>query len=320
MFTMYDSGWGSQPGINGADSELSGDMQGTTTPSYKPGSSVSKWVDKGWAMFLNVEDITAGGVKTSFTAMSNLQSNSIGFSTLQAPLFVQETVNGHYPYGNQPGKNLYIYPAAVSLADGSRNWNIATNGQFLMAYTFVPPLNSLQERILAMRSVTVTTSGTAQDPQVLVALTTRFDPNLTQYYSSTQPVAVGSSTLEYAAGSFPTLYANPTAYLVQLPASNPVSQGQTLTKIVECRNHTGWPGAGRPDRLITTAACDSGYDEDTVAGYTYPSAPASGNGVEIYRCTVPSTPTVAATHFVAATSNCDGNGNMEKPLGWALKN
>jgi hypothetical protein len=317
MFTMYDNGWGSQPGINGADSELSGYMQGTTTASYKSGSSVSQWADKGWAMFLNVEDITSGGVKTSFTAMSNLQSNSIGFSTLPAPLFVQETPGGHYPYGNQPGVNLYIYPSAVSLADGSRNWNISTSGQFLLAYTFVPPQNTLQQRILAMRSVTVTTSGTAQDPQVLADLSTRYDANLDQYYSSTQPLAEGP---DYTAGTFATRYQDTLAYLPQLPASNPVSQGQNMTKIVECRNTSGWPGTGRVDHLVTSGACDSGYTEVAVAGYSYPNAPASGNGIQIYRCTVPQTLTVAATHFVTASSNCDGKGNMEKSLGWALKN
>ena len=66
--------------------------------------------------------------------------------------------------------------------------------------------------------------------------------------------------------------------------------------------------------MLTTNSCDSHYTEDTVAGYTYPSKPAVGNSVQIYRCTS----SANGTHWVANNSGCDGAGTSEKSLGWAL--
>jgi hypothetical protein len=96
-------------------------------------------------------------------------------------------------------------------------------------------------------------------------------------------VAYGSDTsYSYPAGTFSQITADPVGYFPQLPADNPVSQGQTLTKVVECRSSAPWP-VGHPDHLITTVSCDADYNEETVAGYSYPTKPASGNSVEIYR-------------------------------------
>src|SRR6202041_1025374 len=101
--------------------------------------------------------------------------------------------------------------------DGSRTWDLTQKDQFLLAYTVVPNYNNLNtQRILAMRRVTVTKSSIPQDPQVLVALTTRYDSNYNQSYTSTQPLAVGDPSLvpqTYAAGSFARIVADPVAYL-----------------------------------------------------------------------------------------------------------
>lgn len=315
-FVKYDNGWGSQPGINGTDSPLTGYLAGTSTVTDKLGSSVSYWQDRNWIMLLNVEDITFGGVKASFTGMPNLQTNDIQFTTLPEPLFIQEAdpKTGGYPYETYPPRNLYIYPSVISLVDGTRTWNLTQKDQFLLVYTFVPNYNDLDtQRLLAMRSVTVTTSSTAQDPQVLVALTTRYDSTYNQRYTSTQPVAYGDPSTApetYTPGSFSQIVADPVAYLAQ----KPTSQGQTLTKLVECRSSVDWPATGHPDHLITNNQCDSNYAEDTIAGYSFPSKPAIGNSVEIYRCTS----SANGTHWVDTSSNCEGLGTNEKSLGWAF--
>lgn len=312
-FIKYDNSWGSQPGINGTDSNLTGLIGGTTKASTHLGTSASYWKDENWVMLLNIEDITFGGLKASFTAMPNLQTNSIAFTTLPEALFVQEpNSGGGYPYGSNPPHNLYIYPAALSLVDGTRTWDLTQKDQFLLSYTFIPPYNALSQRILAMRSVTVTKAATPQDPQVLVALTTRYDATYNQRYSSTQPLAVGASTVPqaYVPGTFSQIVADPVGYLAQKSSS----QGQTLTKLVECRSTVPWPGAGHPDRLITSGACDANYIEDTVAGYSFPSAPAVGNSVEIYRCSS----TANGTHWVSSSNTCEDLGTNEKSLGWIL--
>jgi hypothetical protein len=318
MFTKYDGGWGSQPGVNGADTALSGTIYGTSTTSTHLGSSVSYWQDKNWMMLLNVEDTSFAGLKASFTAQTNLQSSPIGFTTLPYPLFVQEMPGGKYPYGNNPDKNLYIYPSVVSLVDGTRTWNLTQKGQFLLTYTFVPPPNILKDRILAARSVTVTTSGSALDPQVLVEISTRYDATFNQRYSSTQPVAYGTLSGSYALGSFSQVLVDPVAYLSQAAPNDPAptSQGQALTKIVECRSDslTNWPSPTHPDRMLTTNSCDTHYHEDTIAGYTYPSKPAVGTSVELFRCKS----SANGTHYVANNSGCDGAGTSEKSIGWAL--
>ena len=59
-------------------------------------------------------------------------------------------------------------------------------------------------------------------------------------------------------------------------------------------------------------------NEDTVAGYSYPSKPATGNSVEIYRCSS----TANGTHWVSTSATCQVNGvslgKSEKSLGWIL--
>jgi hypothetical protein len=127
-------------------------------------------------------------------------------------------------------------------------------------------------------------------------------------------VAYGSDTsYSYPAGTFSQITADPVGYFPQLPADNPVSQGQTLTKVVECRSSAPWP-VGHPDHLITTVSCDADYNEETVAGYSYPTKPASGNSVEIYRCSS----STNQTHWVSTSDACDGAGAAEKSLGWIL--
>lgn len=315
-FVKYDNGWQSQPGVNGTDTSLVGTISGTSTTSRSLGQGALVWADNHMVMLLSFTDATFLGLKASFTRLHALQRNTIGFTILRDPLFVQETnAKSGYPYGSNPPHYLYIYPSVVSLVEGTRTWNLTRKNQFLLAYTFVPPYNALSHRILATRSVTVSNTGTpAQDPQVLVELATRYDSTYKQYYSSTQPVAYGNNTtFSYPAGTFSQITADPVSYFPQLPASHPVSQGQTLTKVVECRSSTPWP-SGHPDHLITTVSCDASYNDETVADYSYPDKPSTGNSVEIYRCSS----TANGTHWVSIGSTCNGQGTSEKSLGWIL--
>ena len=315
-FVKYNHDWGEESGLHGMDSPLPGTMAGTGASTNRLGSSASVWKDRGWVMLLNVEDIAFGGLKVSFTTLPNLRSNAITFTTLPEPLFVEEpdTATGSYPYETHPTRNLYIYPSALNPADATRSWN--TGGGFLLVYTFVPHHNNLDwQRLLIMRKVRVTTSAAPQDPQVLVALTTRYDPQFHQRYSSTQPVAFGDPSGDpeaYAPGSFAQGETEPVAYLAQKPES----QGQRLTKLVECRSsdHPPFPAAGHPDHLIAAGTCDPEYDEDTVAGYAFPKPPAAGRSVEIFRCRNNSN----RTHWVSRRRSCDGIGTMEGALGWGL--
>lgn len=315
-FIKYNAGWGDQPGLTGIDSPLTGTLAGTWSATIKLGSSASRWKDRRWVMLLNIEDIAFGGLKASVARLSNLKSNAIAFTTLPEPLFLQEPdeATGGYPYETHPTRNLYIYPSVLSPVDGTRNWD--SRSGFLLAYTFVPRHNNLNtQRLLAMRTVRVTRASSAQDPQVLVALTTRYDPHYHQRYSSTQPVAIGDPAVDtrtYAPGSFPQIVADPVAWLAQKPAS----QGQTLIRLVECRSSANppFPGSGHPDRLITRGACDAGYEEDTIAGYTFPTKPAAGSAVPLYRCRDNGN----GTHWVSSSATCEDMGRMEKPLGWGL--
>jgi hypothetical protein len=220
-----------------------------------------------------------------------------------------------YYFASNPTRNAYLYPAALNLVDGTRSFDLTQKGQFEFVYGFVPHYNTLAQRILAMRSVTVTTSSTAQDPQVLVALTTRLDTNFNQRYSSTQPVEYGVEP--YSPVSFSQVEVDTVGYLPQFFSTTPKSQGQTLTKIVECTSTAPWP-SGHPDHLMTTTSCDNNYYEDTTAGYSYPSKPATGNSVQIYRCSS----TANGTHWVSTSSTCEVNGvslgKSEKSLGWIL--
>jgi len=313
-FVKYDNGWGSQPGVNGQDSDIPGYLNdGTDAVSYKLGTSATYWKDKGWVMLLGVSDSSFNGIKMSFTALSNLGTNDVQFTTFPYPLMGDE---GYY-FASNPTRNAYLYPAALNLLDGTRSFDLTQKAQFELVYGFVPHYNTLEQRILAMRSVTVSTSSTAQDPQVLVALTTRFDSSFNQRYSSTQPVEYGVEP--FSPVSFSQIEVDTVGYLPQFFSGTnpPMSQGQTLTKIVECTSTAPWP-AGHPDHLITTSSCDSNYYEDTVAGYSYPSKPATGNSVEIYRCSG----NANSTHWVSTSNTCVVSGvsigKSEKSLGWII--
>jgi len=316
-FTKYDNGWGTQPGVNGIDSDIPGYLNdGSDTLSYKLGTSATYWKDKSWVMLLDVSDSSFNGIKLSFTGMSNLATNAVQFTILPFPLMQDE---GYY-FTSNPAHNAYLYPSAINLVDGTRSFDLTQKAQFELAYGFVPHYNTLEQRILAMRSVTVTTSSAALDPQVLVAITTRYDSTFNQRYSSTQPVAYGlNADHSEPVGSFADIEVDPVGYLAQFVTSNPTSQGQTLTKLVECTSATPWPD-GHPDHMITSTQCDNTtqWIEDTTAGYSYPSKPASGNSVQIYRCSS----TANQTHWVSTSSACEVNGSsagtMEKALGWAM--
>jgi len=316
-FVKYDNGWGSQPGVNGADSDIPGYLNdGTDALSYKLGTSATYWKDKGWVMLLGVSDSSFNGIKLSFTALSNLGTNSVQFTTFPYPLMGDD---GYY-FASNPAHNGYLYPAALNLLDGTRSFDLTKKGQFEFVYGFVPHYNTLAQRILAMRSVTVSTSGTAQDPQVLVALTTRYDSNLNQRYSSTQPVEYGlDPDHSEPIGSFSQVEVDTVGYLAQFVTANPKSQGQSLTKLVECTSSVPWPD-GHPDHMVTSNQCDNTtqWIEDTTAGYSYPSKPATGNSVQIYRCSS----NANGTHWVSSSSTCQVNGvslgSAEKSLGWIL--
>jgi hypothetical protein len=322
-FVKYDNGWGSQPGVNGQDSDIPGYLNdGTDAVSYKLGTSATYWKDKGWVMLLGVSDSSFNGIKMSFTGLSNLGTNSVQFTTFRYPLMGDE---GYY-FASKPTHNAYLYPAALNLLDGTRSFDLTQKAQFELVYGFVPTYNTLEQRILAMRSVTVTTSSTAQDPQVLLALTTRLDTNLNQRYSSTQPVEYGlDAHHSEPVGSFSQIEVDTVGYLPQffttspLFPSSPSSQGQMLMKLVECTSSVPWPD-GHPDHMITSSQCDNKtqWIEDTTAGYSYPSRPATGNSVQIYRCSS----TANGTHWVSTSNTCAVNGvslgTSEKSLGWIL--
>lgn len=312
-FIKYDNGWGTQPGVNGADSDLVGYLNdGTDATSSILGTGASYWKDKGWVTLFAISDSSFHGIKVSFTGISNLGTNNVQFTIFPYPLFSDLG----YEFKSKPDYNLYVYPSALSLTDGSRAWDLTQGGQFLLTYGFVPHNNTLEQRILAMRSVSVTQSGTAVDPQVLVAITTRLDSNFNQRYSSTQPVEYGLDP-DYSepVGSFSQVEVNTVGYLAQFVGSNPTSQGQTLTKLVECTSKAPWPD-GHPDHMITSNQCDNttSWTLDTIAGYSYPSKPATGNSVQIYRCSS----SANGTHWVSTSSTCGGLGTKEKSLGWAF--
>jgi len=319
------------PGSTGWSGTYQNGLTGNDTPLYnqfsnnKLASSTSYWSDQGWLMLLNTEDAAFGGMKASFTQLANLQTNNIAFTTLPcpqcgsnagAPLMTEDG----YSWGDHPPHNLYAYPVALSLANGGRTWTLTPNsiggyrsGQFLLAYTLVPPSNTMNQRFLITRSVTVFAGlATAPDPQVGVDMARWLDSAHDQRYSSTQPPV-------WNPWPTTTLEKDLKAYLVTVSHS----RGQTLTKIVECVNNT-WP-ANHPDILVTNGSCDTGYSELTIAGYVFPTQPTNISTVQIFRCLIDpnSNDLGKGTHFVSTDPSCTEagaipNGKPEWALGYAL--
>lgn len=146
------------------------------------------------------------------------------------------------------------------------------------------------------RSVSVTLMGSTQKPQVGVALARWYNATLQDRWSTTAPVPGNFSSYVFE-GTF--------GYLMTKPHST-----KPTVKLEDCVSY--WPG--HPDHLLTNdgMCAGTGYTRLRTAGWVYQNP--ESNTVPVYRCYSP----LLRSHFASNQSNCEGLGNMEWLLGYAL--
>jgi hypothetical protein len=241
--------------------------------------AASRWLLNNNIMLLGMEDAIAfGGMRMSFS------SNKTSFTSINEPLL---RVNGYDWIRSAPTTELVGYPSVVDY-DGDDLWNSG----FMLTHLYIQPTEGFNQRYLVYRDVAVTLMGSTQTPQVGVALSRWTNTGAHYMRSTTGPVP----------GNFTTYtFEGTQGYLM-------TTGGAGRGQLDECTSN--WPG--HPDFLTTNSPCPSGYSTVRIAGWMFTSSQA--NTTPLYRCY---NPTLHA-HFVSNQSTCEGKGNMEWLLGYAL--
>jgi hypothetical protein len=237
-----------------------------------------------WALLENGQGVHLGGLKTSFS------SDMVTFETMREPFLVLDQVDWTRPAPT----DLIAYPSVVNYTDGNNTFG----SNFLLFYTYIQPNEGFDKRYLAVRDVSVTLMSDPQSPQVGVALSRWFNPALKDRWSTTAMIPGTFSTYQYEGDTgYVMTRAHPTL---------------ATTKLEECVSN--WPG--HPDHMVTNdgMCAGAGYTRLRTVGWVFQSA--QPNTVPLYRCYNPT----EKHHFASNSPTCEGKGNMEWQLGYALAN
>jgi hypothetical protein len=291
----YQSSAWTQPGVGGTFTEITSSLGATTV--HNIGQSSSIWNSN--VMILGTESFAkVGGLLMSFSGMPATYSGTPAFTTLAEPLLHMDA----YAYNRPSTNELIAYPSALSNTTGSHN----LANHFLLFYTYVEPssFSAPQNRYLVSRDVGFTLAGSAQTPQVGVALSRWYG---TPTYGPYNTASAYWSTTAVVPGAFSTFaYQGDFGYLMTKSFAG-------TTPLVECA--ASWPGS-HLDHLVTRTTCDSGYTLLRTLGWVY-SASQGAATKAVYRCYDSGT----ASHFVSNDSACEGKTvEAPTPLGYALAN
>jgi hypothetical protein len=266
----YFLGAWSSPGLGG-DATALGNL----------GMAGALWVDEDNVVLLT-PDLAFGGVKMSFS------SDKVAFATLYDPIIVLDGNDWARPAPTE----LMAYLSLMNYADA----NNQITSPFLLAYVYIPPYGSRNERYLVFRDVYMWLSPSPVSPHVGVALSRWYNAALKDRWSTTGPVPGNYSSYAFE-GTFGYLM---TRDPLILPA----------VKLEECVSD--WPGP--PDHLLTNdgTCIYEGYMRLRTAGWVYRNPqPSTG---PVYRCFSQS----EKNHFASSQSDCEGKGTAEWLLGYAL--
>jgi hypothetical protein len=311
-YNTNDGGWNATPDNDWNSNDTPLLINGSPATI---GSSASLWSSKNNIMLLT-NTITTGiqGVRMSFSA------DATTFASVAEPILRED--DNPWPAGTG-SSDLIAYPAVVDPNNGSRIWG--SSGYFLMFYTFAPDTDDSgvatapnNGRTIVRRQVHVTDVGSAQSPQVGVAIARWDDPDISLRISTTEAVPYNFSTANLA-------FETNTGYMMTEAPTN-----GTSIEIWECA-HQSWPSSTNPDHIMVkagSAECPNDNQSTTYrkvrsAGYLYdPNVNPPANTVAVYRCKSTQAGYVTDTHFTSIdqTQNCDGLGTVEYKLGYALAN
>lgn len=291
-YKYYSGSW-LQPGLGGLSTPLQYVSSSGNSNIHFGSASVSTWTGTGYTMLINNDGPSSGkgGVTIAFS------NDNINFTKLGQPILITD---GNQWSRTSTSPELMVYPAAIS-GTGGRTWG----DHFTLTYTDLQPGANFSQRYLVQRQAYVwvgSQQSSGNIPQVGIELSRWLATGSTpqEIWTTTAPVPGNFSTFGYEGGL---------GYVMTSALTGPYAP--TTRALEECLSN--WPG--NPDHLVDIDGncISAGYQRLRTIGWVYVSS--QPNTVALYRCW---SPTVYKSHFVSNASDCEGKGNMESILGYAL--
>lgn len=245
------------------------------------GVGAALWTNRNAVWLLGV-DQWAGGLKASVSC------DKVNFTTLAEPLVPLDGNDWNRPAPSE----LVAYPSLMSYTDA----NNQVGDSFLLAHTYIQPNEDFGNRYLVFRDVWVGVAASPVVPQVGIALSRWYNAAAKDRWTTTAPVP--GNYAGYA-------HEGVLGYLMVKPHPT-----LATNKLEDCSST--W--TGHPEHMLTNdgTCAGSGYTRLRTAGWVY-AAPQAGT-VPLYRCWNP----IEQYHFASTRSDCEGLGNVEWLLGYAL--
>jgi hypothetical protein len=242
-------------------------------------SSVARWNANGATILLG--DLRQGpGLFFS--------SDRTTFTALKEPLLDTDRGIWHRPDPSE----VMAYADLVDAATGENQ----LGDSWYLVYTYVQPDETFAQRYVVFRPVDVTISASPVHPQVGVLLARWYNPSLHDRWSTTAPVPgnYDSYRLDAKLG-----------YLTTMP-----DPGKPAIALEDCVLLDG----AHPDHFLAQkGACESqGYRRLRTAGWVYQRA--EPDTEPLYQCFSAG----ERSHFASNRRDCDGDGTMQRLLGYVL--
>ena len=191
-----------------------------------------------------------------------------------------------------PYEAITYLGAFTSYEDGTNEVN---NSGFVLNYVYFPPGSDVNTKFLVMQEISITTLPSAALAQVGTEITRWQNTSSGRYRSTTGPVPGNYDTWSYDLKL---------GYVLTAPSPN-----HAVTKLEECKSN--WT----EEYLTTTqGACDpKGYNHYRTVGWVFQKQEAGT--IPLYRCWSAK----VTSHFISNRVDCEGKGNMEALLGYALE-
>jgi hypothetical protein len=274
-WTKFFQGKWDQPGLGG---DATGLAKGTD-------GNVARWLTTGEILLLGW---TRGGMGLHLSVTPNTFT---AFTDLPEPLLDVDPGAWARPAASE----LIAYADLLDAKTGSNQ----LSDSWILAYMYIQPNESFNQRYLVMRNIEVSMSKTPVSPQVGVLLARWYNATLHDRWSTTAavpPVDASAYRLEATLG-----------YLMTAPAAN-----KPTIELDDCVSQ--WPG--HPDHLLDAkGACEADpyhFQRLRTAGWVYRDP--QEQTVPLYRCYGAQ----ERSHFASNEKGCEDLGKMERLLGYAL--
>ena len=244
------------------------------------GTSVARWTATG---DLVLTGWVPGGLGLFLTR------DHVSFKAVAAPLLVLDPGIWRRPAPSE----LVTYPVLLD----ARNGGNQLSNSWMLVYAYWPPGGGHADKYLVFRDIKLSPTTAPDDAQVGVLLARWYNPSLHDRWSTTGPVPGNDASYKLDAQSGYLLTAAPA--------------GTPSLELEDCVS--GRPG--HPDHLLAEKGFCGAHDYQRLrtAGWIF-AEPKPGT-ISLYRCYNAK----EQSHFASNAPDCERLGDMQRLLGYALK-